>query len=165
MEKQNKKIIFIYQIRCSTTGDIYIGSTRKTLRERLTQHKADYKRYLNGKYCYVTSFEILKNNNYTIEQLEQFENIDKKQIEKIEGEYIKKNVCVNKFIPGRTDKEYREHNKDVIKEQKREYYEHNRDKINQKIVCVCGSKYTHHHESRHIKSQKHQKHILNQNPV
>jgi hypothetical protein len=30
----------------------------------------NYKKYLNGKYHYVTSFDILKNNDYKIELLE-----------------------------------------------------------------------------------------------
>ena len=51
---------------------IYIGSTIQTLYSRISKHKYDYKRYLNNKYCYVSSFEIIKNNNYQIELIEYY---------------------------------------------------------------------------------------------
>ena len=43
--------------------------------------------------------------------------------------YIENNDCVNKNIPNRTQKEWREDNKEKIKEHKKEYYQDNKDRI------------------------------------
>jgi len=40
------------------------------LAERLAQHRANYKCYLNGKDHYIASFDILANNNYDIVLIE-----------------------------------------------------------------------------------------------
>ena len=51
----------IYSIRSYETDAIYIGSTKQQkLCKRMVNHKTDYKRYLNGKKHYVTSYEIVK---------------------------------------------------------------------------------------------------------
>ena len=53
--------------RFCSNNNIYIGSTRGDLRLRLSQHKSNYKRYLTNNKLYLTAFEIIKNDNYTIE--------------------------------------------------------------------------------------------------
>tara|TARA_R110001592_G_scaffold340298_1_gene628392 strand:+ start:40 stop:783 length:744 start_codon:yes stop_codon:yes gene_type:complete len=115
----------IYKIVCDTTGLIYIGSTVETLCRRLSGHRSDYKRYLKGKYSFLTSFDILKNDNYKIILIENCPCNSKEELHREERKYIESIECVNKNIPTRTDKEYREINKDKMKE----YYEINKDKI------------------------------------
>jgi len=133
----------IYKIVCDTTGLIYIGSTIQKLCERLRGHKAKYKGYLKGKYPFVTSFDILKNNNYKIILIENCPCNSKEELEREERQYIESIECVNKNIPGRTDKEYYEtykdkikenykNNKDKINEKHKKYYEDNKDKIREK---------------------------------
>ena len=179
----------IYKIVDNTNDNIYIGCTCKTLKERLSGHKSDYKKYLKGLCGNITSFDILKNNDYKIELLEDCKIKTKDELTSRERHFIEHNDCVNKVIPGRTDKEYR----DANKENKKQYYdlnkEHliekkkiyrdankekidnyqkayritNRDKIrehkNQKYDCECGGKYIKNHKSRHLKSLKHQEFI------
>ena len=130
----------IYKIVDNTSDNIYIGSTCKTLKTRLLEHKNDYKRFIKGLYHNVKSFEILKNNDYKIELLEDCNIKTKQELLKRERFYIENNECLNKYIPGRTDKEY---------------YITNKDKINEKFDCECGGKYTHTHKSRHIKTTIH----------
>lgn len=64
--------ITIYEITCRTTGKTYVGSTTCNLSGRLSRHKANYTLYKNNnpnnKYC--SSFEIIKNANFSIKQLE-----------------------------------------------------------------------------------------------
>jgi len=63
----------IYKIVDNTNGNVYIGSTcEPTLARRLAGHIGNYKKYLNGKYHYVTSFKILENNNYDMVLIEKF---------------------------------------------------------------------------------------------
>ena len=124
----------IYKIYNNVNDKIYIGSTTRSVKERLLRHKYDYKRYLNNKHSYITSFEIIKNEPYFIEELEEIECIDKKQLYKKEREYIENNNCVNKTIPTRTMKEYCEDNKEKINKYFKEYYEDNKEKINKKNI-------------------------------
>ena len=61
----------IYKIECLTTGLIYVGSTTKQyLSQRLSHHLYSYKKYQNNNHHYVSSFEILENDNYRIGLLE-----------------------------------------------------------------------------------------------
>ena len=60
----------IYKIIDNTNGKIYIGSTCKTLKHRLSGHERDYKRFLKGIYNNVSSFDIIKNDDYKIELIE-----------------------------------------------------------------------------------------------
>ena len=63
----------IYKIVDNTNAKIYIGSTCESLKRRLTKHKYDYKRYINGLCRNIRSFDILKNDDYKIELLENCE--------------------------------------------------------------------------------------------
>ena len=96
----------IYKLVCNITGDTYYGSTTQSLKERLSKHKSKYKRYLNGKINYITSFKIIENGNYKICLVEDYKCLNRKQLESIEGIYIKYNKCINKNIAGRTPNEY-----------------------------------------------------------
>ena len=84
MEFQNGKI---YTIRSFQTDKYYIGSTNhKTLSQRLSKHKSNYKDWLKDKdSCYVTSFEILKYDDYYIELLELYPCNLKAELHKREG--------------------------------------------------------------------------------
>lgn len=123
----------IYKIVDNTNGNIYIGSTCKTLSQRLEKHRINYKQYLDGKYGYTTSFEILKNSNCDIYLLEKCENIaSKEELRARERHYIGKIECVNKRVEGRTQKEYYNDNIEKMREYEKEYYIKNKDKIREK---------------------------------
>ena len=95
----------IYKLTSSETYDVYIGSSVQTLDKRLTYHKHDYRRYLKGVQHYITSYEIVKYVDATIELIHEGEFANIKEMHKMEGEYIQKTEnCVNRIIPGRTKK-------------------------------------------------------------
>ena len=124
----------IYKLVDNTNGNIYVGSTcQTTLAQRLSEHVSKYKMHMNGKYNYVTSFEIIKNGNYDIVLLEACSCETKDELHARERHYIESINCVNKYIVGRTKKEYREvykeTNKDHIKEYSKAYTETNKGKI------------------------------------
>lgn len=146
----------IYKLLCNVTGDVYYGSTVKSLKQRLSGHKTDYKYYLKGVKSYTTSFKIIENGNYRIELVENYGCLNRKQLEMNEGIYIKYNDCINKNIAGRTRKEYDKKNKDKKKEYDKIRY-HN--KLNKKFDCECGGKYIYCHKSKHFKTNKHQKYL------
>jgi hypothetical protein len=134
---------------------VYIGSTGD-FNKRLGEHKSNYKRYLKGNYHYVSSFDIIKLNNYDHAVLETFINISKADLLKKETEYMMKFDCVNKQKAFLTDEDkkanqckhnkiYRSKNKDNIHKTK-----------NEKFNCdVCNGKFTRVHKAQHEKTQKH----------
>ena len=145
---QNSKI---YKIICNNTGRIYIGSTYDTLEKRLDRHETDYKKYLNGKMSYKSSYDIIKDDNYTIELITNYPCNNKRELRREEGRHQEEAMtdesitCVNKYIAGgRTKKEYAEHRKDYFGE---------------KFNCACGGKYTRCHKVEHYRTKKHQKYL------
>ena len=120
----------IYKIVDNTNNNIYVGSTtKKYLSDRLSSHNSDYRRFKKINKGYITSFEILKNNNFDIILLELVNCNSKDELKSRERFYIETLDCVNKNIPGRTNKEYKETNKEKITEYNKEYRETNKEKI------------------------------------
>jgi len=59
----------------------------------------------NNKCC---SKIILKRGDYSIELIEHYPCANKKEAHAREGFWIRNNECINKYVPGRTMKEYRQ---------------------------------------------------------
>ena len=121
---------YIYKICNKNTDKIYIGSTVNEIEERLNEHKRDYKKYLNNKKKYITSFEIINDQTCFVELIVEVHFDNKHQLHKRERMFIEmyKDICVNKIIPTRTRKEYDEDNKEKLKEYSKKYREDNKDK-------------------------------------
>ena len=148
---QNGKI---YKLWSPEGDDIYIGSTTETLCRRKAGHKTSYGTGQN-----LTSKILFeKYTDVRIELIEEFPCDKKCKLIAREGHFIRTLNCVNKIIPDRThkewredtkeqrrqyekhyqrnkehvrerDKKYRENNKEKLKEVKKEYYENNKEKI------------------------------------
>lgn len=171
----------IYKISCKDESikDCYIGSTIN-FNNRLYNHKSachsENKKQLKL-YTFINSNGGWFNFNKEI--IESYPCSCKKELERREGYYIRLlNPTLNCHIAGRTDKQYYEDNKQLIKLTKKQYYEDNKDKLNaykkewwrknkeyykQTYNCGCGSTITTHSKTRHMKSKKHIKFIENQN--
>jgi len=117
---------YIYSLTCSNPNLIYYGSTTKTLNDRLSQHKYDFK---NNK-C-VSSKKLFEWGNIKINMLEEIEFKEKNELLEREAYYIKNLKCVNKRIPNRTNKEWITDNKDKIKQKNKKYRLENKDKLKQ----------------------------------
>ena len=100
----------IYKIIDNTNGNVYIGKTKNTLNYRLRKHKSN-------RTC--SSRLIIDNGDYRIELIEETDDDSRERY------WIENTDCINVNIPGRTDKEWREKNKDKNKE----YREKNKEKI------------------------------------
>jgi len=118
----------IYKIISPNTDKIYIGSTTQTLHKRMQKHIGDLK---NG--CYSSKI-ILDAGNATIELIEVFNCDNRKQLHQREGFYIKQyaEICINKRVAGRPQKEYRDDNKEQIKEKDKQYRETHKEQIAEK---------------------------------
>ena len=117
---------YIYKISSSVNNKIYIGSTIKKLAYRLSEHKSDYKRFLDGNFHNITSFEIVKLQDCNISLIEEIDYDNHRELRDKERYYIElnKDICVNKLIPNRTNKEYYQANKEKYKEK----YQANKEK-------------------------------------
>ena len=145
MENNNEKYANgkIYRISCNITGLCYVGSTCETLSHRLSKHAQDYRNYLKGNYHYITSFEIIKNDDYQITLLQAYPCENNRELLDREGWYQKKywDRSVNRTQNGRT---------------KEQYYQDHKHENNKSFQCECGKLYTFQHKKRHEKSTKHQ---------
>lgn len=86
------KVGRIYMIVNKVSNQKYIGSTFLTLRERLNEHKKEYKKYLNGKL--TSKRKLFKNvdkygwENYTIHLLKECMVKNETQLHKMEKIWI-----------------------------------------------------------------------------
>jgi hypothetical protein len=126
----------IYKLSSPQCEKFYIGSTTRTLNVRLTQHKSDYKIYLEKSIgSYLTSFEVVKFDDCIIELIKGVKCESKKELDRIEGECILEHHdrILNKNVAGRTLKEWYQINKGKIKE----YYEAHKNEIKDKQKEYC----------------------------
>ena len=123
---------YVYAVRSYQTEDIYIGSTFGTLRHRLYDHRKKFEAFSNGKQrTFRTSGFIVKYEDAYIELVEKYENINKMELHRHEGEFIRNTPhCVNRTIAGRNKLEYREDNLEKIKKWNQQNYIVNKEKIN-----------------------------------
>ena len=114
----------IYSLTCNITGLMYIGSTRKTLQERLAKGKT-------GK---ITAFdEIIPLNDYRIELIEEIPECTDQNMASREGywQLYYSGYCVNKKREGHglSRKEYQ---KRYHANYDKKYYQKNKDWIKMK---------------------------------
>ena len=110
----------------------YGSSAQNYLSVRLAGHIRDYNDYLKGKRHKTTSFKLFEKHgidNISIILVENYPCQSKAELEARERYYIENNICINKNIPTRTDKEYYEDNKEIIKEYKKEWRNNNKENI------------------------------------
>ena len=160
MNYQNSKI---YKITDNTSNAIYIGSTYKTLQQRLKAHESDYRKFKAGKYSFVSSFKILEHCDYKIELIKLYPCENKQALNLEEGKMMKKlkndgfNI-INRNIAGLTHKESMS-----------QYYQKNKieflNKAKLKHNCSCGGKFTYNGKSQHGKTKKHQDYINNSKTI
>ena len=176
----NGKICKIEPICTHDEGDIYIGSTTKEyLSQRMSKHKTDYKRWLQGKQGYLTSYKLFDKydiKNCQIILIESVNANSKDELHSREAHYIKMSKCVNNKIPLRSKQEYRDDNKEKIKIKNKLFYQDNKqyfldiqekkseyqkEKRTHPFYCKCGSQYTYGHKLRHLQTKKHCEFIEN----
>ena len=178
---------FIYKFVCNDVSipNIYVGSSTD-----FTKRKSGHKTSCNNenskeynKYLYQFMRDNNGWNNFSMLKICDFPCQNKFELELEERKYIELlKSDLNKVIPTRTQKEYREDNKEKIqakqkkycednkeeikqyrednKEKMKEYRQDNKEKIQEQkktIDCcpTCGSLYQRTSKSQHLKSKKH----------
>ena len=147
---KNGKIYKIEPICDHDEGDVYIGSTTKEyLSQRMTAHRSGYNCFKRGtrkhKLMSYDLFEKYGVSNCDIILLELVEANSKDELHKREAHYIRTMKCVNRFIPLRTEREYKQEHKEEISQ---------KNKI--KFTCECGSTLRKCDRAAHYKTFKHQ---------
>ena len=145
----------IYKIVDKTNNNIYLGSTILDLNKRLKKHEKDYSHHLIGKMNFISSFEILKNNNYTIEIVEFVPCSSRIELLQKENEYLKKMECVNKNKAYRSIEDIKAQTKkdnDKYKLNNPEKYKEHQEKRKVKVECIiCKKCLSKQNMARHIK--------------
>ena len=115
----------IYALRSNQTDDVYIGKTCESLSVRFGKHKSSWKHRDTS--AYYTGYELLKYEDCYIELVKECPCENVEQLRQIEGQSIRETKCVNKNIPGRTEKEWREDNKEHVRQYRKDNAEHHRE--------------------------------------
>lgn len=163
MDYKNGKI---YKIVDNAYTKMYIGSTTQPLCKRFWCHKSKYKKWLENKKYKISAYDLFDEfsiENCKIELIENYECNSKEELEKKEGEHIKNNNCVNKYVAGRTQAEYYVDNKLKINEKnklnkilnKDKYKEQQKEYRQKDVICECGNSYKQGSKSKHIKTNVH----------
>ena len=149
----------IYCIKSHQTNLVYYGSTTQLLCTRMAKHKDQCKRYLAGTKNYITSYEIIKYEDAYIQLLENYPCDSREELNARERYYIENNDCSNKYIPGRSKKEYRETHREQKQIVSQLYYERMKEIRKIKFDCACCGKYTNASKLKHMATKKHQDYL------
>ena len=149
----------VYRIWAPTSPLQYIGSTTQKLSQRLGGHAKDYRRWVAGKFNYVTSFELMKLPGVRIELVETVATQSKQVLKAREGHYIRTLDCVNRCVAGRTGAEWYVDHRETRLEEQATYDAAHRVEIAARSGvrhdCPCGGKHTHGNTLPHRRTQKH----------
>ena len=178
VDYQLAKIYKIEPLNQDDESDVYIGSTcEPSLAHRMAGHRRNYKCWKKGYGSHIRSYDIFDKysvDNCQILLLESYPCLNKDELRKREGYYIKNIPCVNKYLPGRTVKEsqkvyyennkeaicnwrkqYKDDHKEHIKGYMKEYRDEHKEYYQSKFKCFCGGCYTREHKHHHVKTLKH----------
>jgi hypothetical protein len=157
----------IYKIICDDTNECYIGSTTQTLTQRLQGHRSEYK----SDKVTTSSAQIIARGNFHIELIEEMVCDTIPELHKREGYWQKRTTCINKYIAGRSSKEYYQDNKEEIRKKRcpayhSKWYYANKGRWKgyaatasvrkkEKVTCECGRELTRGALRKHRQSQFH----------
>jgi len=154
----------IYKLCCNdlTVKEIYVGSTTN-FKERKTKHKHSCTN-LKRKAYNLKVYQYIRSNggwdNWDMILVENYNATDKHHLGARERYWLEElKATLNGQVPSRSDKEYRQENRNKLNEIAKKYYEDNKTKQKEKFSCECGGKYTYIHKAHHLKTQRHLKQI------
>jgi len=93
-----------YILKCNTTKNFIVGATtKKYLCQKLTEHKEQYKKYIQGKsQIFHPEFQIIKNDDYNIILINSHNCKNKEELERLKEYY--KNKLLNDIEQKKTIK-------------------------------------------------------------
>ena len=153
----------IYKLICDATDDIYIGSTVCPLYKRLSTHKC------NGQKC--RSSRLFQQGHCDIISIEDYPCNRKEQLHARERYWMENSGnVINRALPTRTQKEYRNSNEEHWKEYDKQYYqahkterkvyyrkyrEDHKEQLYPKVICDnCGASICKHGLAKHKRTKR-----------
>jgi hypothetical protein len=128
----------IYKIVCNDLNitDCYVGHTTNFIKRKYT-HKF-YAMNEDKKDSNMSVYKMIRANggwdNWSMVEVEKFNCNDGNEARKKERECLENlNAKLNERVPSRNKKEWRDDNKEIIKENKRQYHIKNRETIIAKV--------------------------------
>ena len=169
--------------------EVYVGSST-SLRNRRASHKSACNNKNDKCYNFPVYQYIRENGgwqNWDLLPIERVEFDFRFELQDRERHHMEAlHATLNSCVPNRNKaeyyqdnreeikakiKQYYQDNKEEIKAQKKEYrqnhkeeikqyYQDHKNEINQKHDCPCGGRYTHHHKTKHLKTELHRNYEL-----
>lgn len=132
----------IYKIISPSCEEVYIGSTAKDrLSQRMAGHRSDYRKWLEGKMNYVSSYELIQHGDAVIVLLEKYPCSCRDELRAREQHWIGKYpncLYINRAYVSPEDmkkerKEYYDQNRERIVRRSRDYYYGNLEEVKAKM--------------------------------
>ena len=124
----------IYCIRNYKTDDIYIGSTcEKYLSKRMVKHRSSMNNDRDRNFPLYQKMNEVGVENFYIELIENYPCENRDQLRAREQHYIREMATLNKRVEGRTIKEWKEDNKEYMKEWKKKYYQEHKEETKARV--------------------------------
>jgi group I intron endonuclease len=121
----------IYKLWSLETNEIYVGSTVQPLHKRLYEHRSKARQTPCSRVIYQ-EMNSLGIDSFSIELIEDYPCKSLNELHRREGHWIRElRATLNKFVAGRTGKEYREENKDKIHTYRKSWVQSNTEKLNE----------------------------------
>ena len=153
----------IYKIQHKDNNDLlYVGHTTN-FTKRKYEHKSGVNNEKGNAYNHKV-YQMIRENggwlDFNMVEVKDFPCENNRQATTEEDRIMREmKATLNTIRASHSRKEYRQDNKEQIKEYKQQYNEKNKEKIqehkNKVCICECGKKYTHSHKLRHEKSKFH----------
>ena len=135
MNYANSKIYKIVSPSHPELG-VYFGSTTQLLARRLGMHRSAAKCPKSTK---SRSVVLIDSGDAIIVLVENFPCESKAELNAREAYWITTNDCINKNIPGRTNKQWIAEHQEEVKIRMREYRAANREKISAEYKTYCAA--------------------------
>jgi len=131
-KEMNFENAIIYKLCCNdiTISDTYIGSTLN-FKQRKYDHKSCCTNEKGSRYNLLVYSFIREHggwNNWSMIEIQKCPDVkDNLELKKLERKYIEElKATLNRYVPSRTENEWKESNIDIINEKQREYYQQNK---------------------------------------
>ena len=153
----------IYKIQHKDNNDLlYVGHTTN-FTKRKNEHKSRVICEMNKEYNHKV-YQMIRENggwdDFNMVVIKDFPCENKQQATTEEDRIMREmKATMNTFRASRSQKEYRQDNKEYFINYKAEYFQKNKERITSKnnkvCICECGKEYTYQNRLRHEKTKFH----------
>ena len=120
----------VYKILNNITDDVYVGSTCQPLSKRMAWHRNGATNEKKQHYKLYQLMNELGSEHFYIELIHLFPCSCKDELHSEEGQWIRKIGTLNKFVAGRSKKEWNEDNDEHRKQYHKQYHQDHKEEHN-----------------------------------